>query len=100
MNKTELVKAIAERAELTQADAKKALDATLDVVVETLATEAKKSVEDKEREALALVGFGTFSVKTRPARKGRNPQTKEEIEIKEKKVVRFKAGKAFEDALN
>ena len=78
MNKTELVAKIAEGAGLSKVDAKKALDAT-------------KAV--KKSDKVALVGFGTFSVAKRGARKGINPATKKAITIPAKKVVKFKAGK-------
>ena len=82
MNKSELIDAIASSAELTKADAARALDATVAAVTAALAA----------GDAVTLVGFGTFSVKKRAARKGRNPQTGKEISIPAKKVVRFKAG--------
>ncbi len=83
MNKTELVAQIAEGAGLSKVDAKKALDATLDAI--------QKAV--KKGDKVALVGFGTFSVAKRDARKGINPATKKTITIPAKKVVKFKAGK-------
>lgn len=82
MNKTELVNAIAAGAGLTKAEAKKALDVTLDAIAGAL----------KEGDKVALLGFGTFAVTERPARTGINPATKEKIEIAAKKVVKFKAG--------
>lgn len=82
MNKTELVAAIAAKAELTKVDAKKALEAALDAV----------QAELKKGEKVALLGFGTFSVNKRPARTGINPATKAKIKIAAKKVVKFKAG--------
>ncbi|MBQ2366079.1 MAG: HU family DNA-binding protein [Bacteroidaceae bacterium] len=82
MNKTELVNAIAQNAGLTKADAKKALDATLDAVANALVGGDK----------VALLGFGTFSVNERPARTGVNPANGAKIEIAAKKVVKFKAG--------
>ncbi|MBQ6191525.1 MAG: HU family DNA-binding protein [Bacteroidaceae bacterium] len=82
MNKTELVAKIAEGAGMSKVDAKKALDATLDAI--------KKAV--KKSEKVALVGFGTFDVTERKARKGINPATKKPITIPKKKVVKFKAG--------
>ena len=87
MNKTQLVNAIAENAGLTKADAKKALDATLDAVANALVGGDK----------VALLGFGTFSVNERPARTGLNPATKQKIEIAAKKVVKFKAGAELAD---
>lgn len=83
MNKGELVSKIAEDAGLTKAQAGAALDAVVDGVASTLASGDK----------LTLVGFGTFSVSKRAARKGRNPQTGKEINIPAKNVVKFKPGK-------
>ena len=82
MNKTDLVNAIAAKAGLTKADAKKALDATLEAVKEAVA----------KNDKVALVGFGTFAVAEKAARTGVNPRTKEKIEIPARKVVKFKAG--------
>ncbi|NVO01445.1 MAG: HU family DNA-binding protein [Bacteroidetes bacterium] len=82
MNKAQLVEAMASEAKITKADAKKALDA---FIVST-----SKALKKSER--VALVGFGSFSVAKRAARKGRNPQTGKEIKIAAKKVVKFKAG--------
>ena len=82
MNKAELIDAIASKANLSKADAKKALDA----FVETTSSALKKG------DRVALVGFGSFSVTERGARPGRNPQTGQPITIKAKKVVKFKAG--------
>jgi len=89
MNKTELVKAVAERAELTQKDAAEVLDALFDTITQTLAKEEK----------IQLIGFGTFEVRDRAARKGRNPQTGEEIDIAASKVPAFKAGKELKEAV-
>ncbi|HHJ09557.1 MAG TPA: HU family DNA-binding protein [Bacteroidetes bacterium] len=82
MNKAELIDAIANKASLSKADAKKALDAFVDTTSEAL----------KKGDRVALVGFGSFSVSKRGARTGRNPQTGQPITIKAKKVVKFKAG--------
>ena len=90
VNKTQLVEKIAENADLSKASAGRALDAVIEAVTETL----------KAEEQVALVGFGTFSVRTRAARTGRNPKTGEEIQIAEAKVPAFKAGKALKDACN
>ena len=90
MNKTELVAAIAEKAELSKADSEKALKAFVDVV----------TAELKKGEKIQLVGFGTFDVAKRAARKGHNPRTGETLKIKASKTPKFKAGKAFKDALN
>ena len=90
MNKTELIDAIAAAADLSKADAGRALDAVVDSVTDAL----------KKGDQVSLVGFGTFSVKHRSARTGRNPQTGAAIEIKASEVPSFKAGKALEDAVN
>ena len=90
MNKTELINAIAEKAGLSKADAKKALDAFVCSVEETLA----------KGDKLTLVGFGTFEVRERAARTGKNPRTGEKIQIAASKNPVFKAGKALKDAIN
>lgn len=90
MNKAELIDAIAAHAGLSKADAGKALDATLAAVTGAL----------KGGDSVSLVGFGTFQVKDRAARSGRNPQTGATIEIAAAKVPGFKAGKALKDAVN
>ncbi len=82
MNKAELVKVIAEKAGMTKVDAKKAIEAFMEASADAL----------KKGERISLVGFGTFSTCKHPARKGRNPQTGQEIMIAEKTVVKFKAG--------
>ena len=82
MNKAELVDAMAAGAGISKADAKRALDAFVGATTDAL----------KKGDRVALVGFGSFSVSTRAARKGRNPQTGKEINIAAKKVVKFKAG--------
>jgi DNA-binding protein HU-beta len=90
MNKTELVAAIAENAGLTKKDADKALKAFIDVTTGAL----------KKGDKIALVGFGTFEVVKRPARTGRNPQTKKAIQIPASKAPKFRAGKGLKDAVN
>ena len=90
MNKTELIAAIAEQAEISKKDAEKALKAFTDVV----ATELKKG------EKIQLVGFGTFEVSERAAREGRNPQSGEVMKIAASKAPKFKAGKALKDLVN
>lgn len=90
MNKAELVVAVAEKAELTKKDTEKALKAFIDVITDELA----------KGEKVQLVGFGTFDVAERPARTGRNPQTKKEIQIPASKAPKFKAGKALKDIVN
>lgn len=90
MNKTELVAAIAEKAQITRKDADAALKAFTDVVSDEL----------KEGEKIQLVGFGTFEVSERPAREGRNPRTGETMTIAASKQPKFKPGKALKDAIN
>lgn len=90
MNKAELIDKMAASADISKASATRALDAMLDSVTESL----------KQSEQVALVGFGTFVVKERAARTGRNPQTGAPIDIKAAKVPAFKPGKALKDALN
>ncbi len=90
MNKSELVAAIAEKAEMSKKDAEKALRAFEEVVTEALAANDK----------VQLVGFGTFDVAERAAREGRNPQTGKAMPIPASKAPRFKAGKALKDAIN
>jgi DNA-binding protein HU-beta len=82
MNKAELIDSMAEKAGLSKADAKRALDAFIDTTADAL----------KKKDRVSLVGFGSFSVSERAARKGRNPQTGKEITIKAKNVVKFKPG--------
>ena len=89
MNKTELVAAMADNAKLTKKDAEALLSAFTDVVTKEL----------KKGEKVQLVGFGTFEVAKRAARKGRNPQTGAEIKIAASKSPKFKAGKALKDAV-
>ena len=100
MNKTELIAAVAEKADLSKKDAEAAITATVDAITEALT----------QGEKVQLVGFGSFEVKTRAARVGRNPHTKEAIEIpatrvpeeipiSEAKLPVFKAGKALKDAV-
>jgi DNA-binding protein HU-beta len=87
MNKTELIAKVAETTELTKKDASKAVDAIFDAIAEAL----------KEGEKVSLIGFGNFEVRERAARKGRNPQTGEEIEIASSKLPAFKPGKELKD---
>jgi DNA-binding protein HU-beta len=89
MNKTELINAIAEKAGLTKVQAKAALDATINTVSEQLA----------KGDKVALIGFGTFAVSEKTARKGINPRTKEVIEIPARKAVKFKAGAELNDVV-
>jgi DNA-binding protein HU-beta len=90
MNKTELIDAIAESAELSKNDAGRALDATIAAITKAL----------KQGDSVTVVGFGTFVVRTRAARAGRNPKTREEIQIPASQNPVFKAGKALKDAVN
>ena len=90
MNKTELVAAVAAKAELFKKDAEAAVSAVIDSITDALV----------DGDKVALIGFGTFEVKTRAACKGLNPRTKEEIDIPASKAPAFKAGKAFKDAVN
>ena len=90
MNKTELVAAIAEKADLSKKDSEKALKAFVDVVTAQLKADQK----------VQLVGFGTFEVSERAAREGRNPQTGETMTIEASKSPKFKAGKALKDMMN
>jgi DNA-binding protein HU-beta len=90
MNKAELIDAIADSADLSKASAARALDSAIDSITKAL----------KKGDTVTLVGFGTFSVRKRAARMGRNPRTGETIKIKASKVPGFKAGKALKDAIN
>ena len=90
MNKSELIDAVAAAADLTKADAGRAIDATVAAISDTLS----------KGDSLSLIGFGTFSISNRAARTGRNPRTGEAIQIKAAKLPKFKAGKALKDAVN
>ncbi|MDE7322685.1 MAG: HU family DNA-binding protein [Lachnospiraceae bacterium] len=90
MNKTELVAAMAEQADMTKKDAERALTAFTEVVAKEL----------KKGEKIQLVGFGTFEVSERAAREGRNPQTGETMKIAASKSPKFKPGKALKDEVN
>ena len=90
MNKTELIAAVAEKAEISKKDSEKALKAFIDVVTDEL----------KNGEKIQLVGFGTFEVSERAAREGRNPQTGKTMKIEACKAPKFKAGKALKDTIN
>ncbi|AXK21415.1 HU family DNA-binding protein [Bacillus sp. COPE52] len=89
MNKTELIKVVADKAELTQKDTATATQAVLDAITNTLANEEK----------VQILGFGTFEVRERSARTGRNPQTGEEMQIAASKAPAFKAGKELKEAV-
>ena len=90
MNKGEFVEALADRLDVSRAQADRALSAVLDIIAEQLG----------EGEKVAFTGFGSFEVSERAARTGRNPKTKEEIQIPASKTPVFKAGKALKDAVN
>ncbi len=90
MNKAELIAAVSERVGLSKKDSEKAVNATLEVITECLA----------DGEKVQLVGFGVYEVKERAARMGRNPKTKEEIQIPASRVPVFKAGKALKDVVD
>ena len=89
MNKAELIDTVAAKADLSKAAAGRALDAALEAITKAL----------KKKDTVTLVGFGTFSVRKRSARIGRNPKTGEEIKIRASKVPGFKAGKTLKDAI-
>jgi len=90
MNKAELIDAVADSADISKAAAGRAIDGALATITNAL----------KRGDSVTLVGFGTFAVRNRQARTGRNPRTGEEINIRASKVPGFKAGKALKDALN
>ncbi len=90
MNKAELIEAMADAADISKAAAGRALDGMVDAITDAM----------KKGDTLSLVGFGTFSVRERAARTGRNPRTGEEIKIAAAKIPAFKAGKALKDAVN
>lgn len=90
MNKTELIAAVAEKASISKKDADSAVNAVIDTIVEALAAEEK----------VQIVGFGTFEIRSRNARQGRDPRTNSPITIPASKVPAFKAGKAFKDSVS
>jgi DNA-binding protein HU-beta len=90
VNKTELIDEIAKAADISKASASRALEAVIESITATL----------KHDDTVTLAGFGTFAVTARAARVGRNPRTREEIQIPASKVPKFKPGKALKDALN
>ena len=89
MNKTELINSVTEKSELSRKDATKAVDAVFDTILNAI----------KNGEKVQLIGFGNYEVRERAARKGRNPQTGDEIEIAASKVPAFAPGKALKDAV-
>ena len=98
MTKMELIDAIAEETDQYKKDVKEIVDNAFDTIMEYLGEEAGK-VED-DRENVQIIGFGTFEVSERAERKGRNPQTGEEITIPERKVPVFRVGKTFKDSVD
>ncbi len=90
MNKAELIDAVADAADISKAAAARSVDTVLEVITESL----------KKGNAVTLVGFGTFNVRRREARTGRNPRTGEPIQIKASNLAVFKAGKGLKEALN
>ena len=90
MTKNDLIKTVAGKVEMTQKDVSKVVDSLIETIVEAVAS----------GEKIQFVGFGSFEVAERAARTGRNPQTGEAIEIPASKTPKFKAGKAFKDAVN
>jgi DNA-binding protein HU-beta len=90
VNKTELISYVAETTELTKKDATKAVDAVFDAIANAL----------QKGDKVQLIGFGNFEVRERAARKGRNPQTGEEIEIAASKIPAFKPGKSLKDSVS
>ena len=90
MNKSDLVAIVAEKMEVTKKDAEVSLNAVVEAITESLV----------KGEKIQLIGFGSFEVRKRAARKGRNPQTNEEMKISASKVPAFKAGQALKDAVN
>ena len=89
MNKAELIEAVAESADISKASATRAVDTVIEQITQSL----------QKGDQVTLVGFGTFSVRERAERKGRNPQTGEEITIKAAKIPSFKAGKGLKDTI-
>lgn len=90
MNKAELIEAVAAEADMSKADAGRAVDAVVNAITAAM----------KKQDDVSLIGFGTFTVRERAARSGRNPQTGETMQIPAAKVPAFKAGKALKDAVN
>ena len=90
MNKSELIDAVADDADISKAEAGRVIDAIIETITSSL----------KKEDSVVLVGFGTFATKHRAARTGRNPQTGAPIQISEARVPSFKAGKALKDAVN
>ena len=98
MTKTELIDAVAEKTGLTKKDTKKTVDTTIETIMEYLGEEAKKAEDN--RDNVQIIGFGTFEARDRAERKGRNPQTGEDITIPERTVPTFRYGKTFKESVN
>ncbi|AZO95359.1 HU family DNA-binding protein [Iocasia frigidifontis] len=97
MTKTDLIDAVAEKTGLTKKDSGESVNAVFDTIVDYLSSEAAKQADD--RDNVQIIGFGTFEVRDRSSRKGRNPQTGEEITIPARTVPVFRAGKSFKDSV-
>lgn len=97
MTKTDLIDMVAEKTGLTKKDSGKAINAAVDSIVEYLSEEAQKAEDN--RDNVQLIGFGTFEVRDRSERKGRNPQTGEEITIPARTVPVFRSGKTFKESV-
>ncbi len=95
MTKTELIDLVAEKTDFTKKDTGKVINTAVDTIIEYLGDEAEKTEND--RDNVQIIGFGTFEVRDREERKGRNPQTGEEITIPARKVPIFRAGKTFKE---
>ncbi|MGM0410503.1 MAG: HU family DNA-binding protein [Bacillota bacterium] len=98
MTKTELIDVVAEKTGLTKKDCGEVINTALETVEGYLGEEAKKTEDD--RDNVQIIGFGTFEAKDRSSRKGRNPQTGEEITIPARTVPVFRAGKSFKDTVD
>ena len=97
MTKTELIDAVAEKTGLTKKDTGETVNAVIDTIVEYLSSEANKP--EDSRDKVQIIGFGSFEARDRSARKGRNPQTGEEIQIPARTVPVFRAGKSFKESV-
>ncbi|SFL06538.1 HU family DNA-binding protein [Halanaerobium salsuginis] len=98
MTKNELIDAVAEKTGVTKKDTGDVINETIETIMAHLKAEAKK--DEAKRDNVQLIGFGTFEVKDRSSRKGRNPQTGEEIQIPARKVPVFRSGKSFKETVD
>ena len=98
MTKSELIDAVAKETGFTKKDTGEVVDTTIETIIDYLGDEAEKSEDD--RDDVQIIGFGKFEVRDRAARKGRNPQTGEDMIIPERKVPIFRAGKTFKDSVD